>query len=111
MVFKCVFFSPSLQMVGLLSIAHALPRHMTKVATEAASPANVTYKVGVILISGHGAPYDIERTGAAILLAFEAVNENLHRLFNGSVQLEPVIRSFGPACSAAKAPGECTWIF
>ena len=60
------------------------------------------YKVGVILIEGHGAPYDVERSGAAVELAFEEVNR---KLLNQSHQLKPIIQTYGPACDAASAPG------
>ena len=68
-----------------------------------AAGAVTVYKVGVILISEHGAPYDVERSGAAVELAFEEVN---NKLLNSSYQLQPIVRTYGPACDAAKAPGK-----
>ena len=65
--------------------------------------ALIEFRVGVILISGHGAPYDVERSGAAVELAFEDVNRKL--LNTTRYQLKPIIRTYGPACDASKAPG------
>ena len=59
-------------------------------------------KVGVIIISGYGAPYDVERSGAAIQLAFEVVNREL---LNDDYELVKIERHYGPKCDAALAPG------
>ena len=65
---------------------------------------NVTeFKVGVIIISDSGAPYDIERAGAAIDLAFEKVNREV---LNTSYRITQIQKKYGPVCSAEKAPGE-----
>ncbi len=64
---------------------------------------NVTeFRVGVIIISESGAPYDIERAGAAIDLAFEKVNQDI---LNASYRMVQIQRRYGPACDAEKAPG------
>ncbi len=63
----------------------------------------VEYKVGVIIISDNGSPYDVERTGPAIELAFEKVNSDL---LNDSYKLMPIRKIFGPHCDASMAPGK-----
>ncbi len=63
----------------------------------------VEYKVGVIIISDNGSPYDVERTGPAIELAFEKVNSDL---LNDSYKLTPIRKIYGPHCDAAMAPGK-----
>ena len=67
------------------------------------SLAVTVYKVGVILISDPGVPYGVQRSGAAVQLAFENVNKEV---LNSSFQLQPVLRTYGPACDAATAPGQ-----
>ena len=65
---------------------------------------NVTeFKVGVIIISDSGAPYDIKRAGAAIDLAFDKVNREI---LNGSYSITQIQKKYGPFCNAEKAPGE-----
>ena len=61
-------------------------------------------KVGVILISGSGAPYDYERTAPAIDIAVEKVNREL--INNATHLLVPLKRTYGPSCDAVQAPGE-----
>ena len=64
---------------------------------------NVTeFKVGVIIISDSGAPYDVERAGAAIDLAFEKVNTEI---LNASYRITQIKKRYGPVCDAEKAPG------
>ena len=88
----------------VLLLLHSPPVTPVTHITPTPDPLRTTYKVGVVLISDHGAPYDVERSGAAVRLAFDMVNE---QVLNGTaVQLEPVTRSYGPACDAATAPGE-----
>ena len=67
------------------------------------SGATINVKVGVLLISGNGAPYDYERTAAAVDLAVEKVNSDV--LVNTSHRLEAFIETYGPECDAATAPG------
>ena len=65
--------------------------------------ANVTvFRVGVILIEGNESPYDLKRSGAAVTLAFDKVNEDV---LNNSYRIVPIMRSYGPMCDANKAPG------
>ena len=64
---------------------------------------NVTeFKVGVIIISNSGTPYDIERVGAAVDLAFEKVNAEI---LNASYRITQIQKRYGPVCDAEKAPG------
>ncbi len=66
---------------------------------------NITeLKVGVLVVSGSGAPYDLERCGAAIDMALEDVNNQLLR--NLSYRLVKVQQQFGPVCDASQAPGK-----
>ena len=60
-------------------------------------------RVGVLLISNSGAPYDLERTGAAVDLALQYANEHI---LNGSYRFVKFMRSFGPECDASQAPGK-----
>ena len=70
---------------------------------------NVTiFNVGVILISESGTPYDIERAGVAVEMAFEWVNREL---LNSSYMINPVQRKYGPNCDAASAPGKPNAMF
>ncbi len=59
-------------------------------------------KVGVIVISRSGTPYDVGRSGAAIQMAFERVNAEL---LNDDYKLVKIERHYGPECDAALAPG------
>ena len=69
---------------------------------------NVTvFSIGVILISKSGTPYDIERVGVAVEMAFERVNQEI---LNSSYMIKPVQRKYGPKCDAASAPGRSTII-
>ena len=70
--------------------------------------ANKTvFRIGVILINDNESPYDLKRSGAAVTLAFDKVNEYV---LNGSYRIEPVMRSYGPKCDANKAPGRSSSI-
>ena len=62
----------------------------------------IEFRVGVILIDGHGAPYDRIRSGPAIDMAFEMVNREI---LNSSYRLVKVDRKYGPKCDANVAPG------
>ena len=59
-------------------------------------------KVGVLLISQYGSPYDGERALPAIDMALEKVNNGI---LNSSYELVMVKRLYGRECSAANAPG------
>ena len=61
------------------------------------------YKIGVILIQGHGAPYDFARSAPAIDVALEKLNRDI---LNSSYQLTMIQRTYGPECDAALAPGK-----
>ena len=75
--------------------------------TDYGKEENVTiFNVGVILISKSGTPYDIERSGAAIEMAFEYVNQEI---LDSSYMIKPVMRKYGPKCDANTAPGR--WKF
>ena len=65
----------------------------------------VTYvKVGVLLISENGSPYDYERTAAAIDLAAIKVNRDI---LNGTgYEIATIMKKYGPACDASTAPGK-----
>ena len=71
--------------------------------------AVVKVKVGVMLISELGSPYDYERTVAAIDLAVDKINTEI--LDNNSHQLVPFIRKYGPKCDAASAPGKLWYLY
>ena len=64
------------------------------------------FKVGVVVISKNGAPYDIERSGAAIRLAFDRVNTQI--LDPKKYRIKMIERTYGPACDAKSAPGNVT---
>ena len=61
------------------------------------------FRVGVILINGHGAPYDKIRSAPAIDMAFDMVNREI---LNSSYRLVKVDREYGPRCDANVAPGK-----
>ncbi|KAI0222777.1 hypothetical protein LSAT2_025941, partial [Lamellibrachia satsuma] len=72
--------------------------------TDIAVTSSVTeFRVGVILITGNGSPYDIKRSGAAVMLAFDEVNRHL---LNDNYKIVPIMRTYGPKCDANKAPGK-----
>ena len=94
---------------GRLELAVAGTTACTPPAEEDWAPAVnlapdgvIEINVGVIIISKHGAPYDVERTGAAIQMGFEHVNNNI---LNSSYRIVKIERHYGPRCDAAKAPG------
>ena len=67
------------------------------------SSTNITeYKVGVIMISGHGAPFDVQKTGPAIHLAIEKVNTDI---LPAGHRLTFVEKHYGPDCDISDAPG------
>lgn len=66
--------------------------------------ANVTYlRIGIILGTGNDAPYDMERSGAAIDLAVEKVNDEI---LNASYQIETVKKTFTNGCDASRSAGK-----
>ncbi|KAK2155082.1 hypothetical protein NP493_2110g00016 [Ridgeia piscesae] len=71
--------------------------------TDVIASTNVTeFRIGVILITGNGSPYDVKRSGAAVTLAVDEVNS---QLLNDSYRIVPIMRTYGPKCDANKAPG------
>ena len=72
------------------------------VADNTVTANKTVFRIGVILINDNESPYDLKRSGAAITLAFDKVNEYV---LNGSYRIEPVMRSYGPKCDANEAPG------
>ncbi|KAK2170029.1 hypothetical protein NP493_1167g00013 [Ridgeia piscesae] len=60
------------------------------------------FRIGVILITGNGSPYDVKRSGAAVTLAVREVNK---QVLNDSYRIVPIMRTYGPKCDANKAPG------
>ena len=60
------------------------------------------FRIGVILITGNGSPYDVKRSGAAVTLAVREVNS---QVLNDSYRIVPIMRTYGPKCDANKAPG------
>lgn len=62
-------------------------------------------KVGIILISNGGSPYDYERTMGALDVAVEYINSYIFD--NTTTILVPIVRKYGPNCDANKAPGIC----
>ena len=77
------------------------------IAIDANSNEVVEFKIGVILIEGHGAPYDFSRSAPAIDIALEKVNRDI---LNSSYRLTMIQKRYGPECDAAFAPGmlQCT---
>ena len=74
-------------------------------ATPGAAASNVTYlRIGVILGTGNDAPYDMERSGAAIDLAVEKVNSEI---LNESFQIQTVKKTFTGGCDATLSAGQC----
>jgi hypothetical protein len=66
--------------------------------------ADVTrIRIGVILGTGNDAPYDIERSGAAIDLAVSKVNKDI---LNSSYSLVAIKKTFTGGCDATLAPGK-----
>ncbi len=59
-------------------------------------------RVGVLLVEGSGAPYDVHRSGAAVELALAEVNRDLAEI---GVTLVPILKTFGPSCDPAMATG------
>ncbi|ELT87878.1 hypothetical protein CAPTEDRAFT_108671 [Capitella teleta] len=65
--------------------------------------------MGVFLITQEDAPYNVGRAGAAIDIAKERVNSEL--LTAGTHRLVVLLRTYGPMCDAAKAPGMSADLF
>ena len=59
-------------------------------------------KIGVILINDRDLVYGYHRTAPAIDMAIERVNSEI---LNGSYRIVPEMRSYGPECDGAVAPG------
>ena len=93
-----------LGMIGSLAGSTVTPSHLA-ITTESDPKMTgvIELKVGVIIIDGHGAPYDVQRSGAAIQMAFDEVNKNL---LNDSYKLVKIERHYGPQCDAETAPGK-----
>ena len=69
------------------------------------SPSLCTdYKIGVLVINGHGSPYDMERSGAAIQLGLERVNREI--MDARGDRLVPIFRTYGPECDRMRAAGK-----
>ncbi|CAD5112905.1 DgyrCDS2112 [Dimorphilus gyrociliatus] len=59
-------------------------------------------KVGVIIISDYGGPYDWKKSGSAIRLAFEKVNSDI---LNGTdYRVLPIEKQYGPGCDLKQTP-------
>ena len=98
-----IFFICRMARISTLFLLFALDQNIL-VTSQDQGFSNVTeFKVGVIIISDSGTPYDIERAGAAIDLAFEKVNREI---LNGSYHITQIQKKYGPFCNAEKAPGE-----
>ncbi|KAK3585416.1 hypothetical protein CHS0354_020133 [Potamilus streckersoni] len=80
-----------------------LPFVLTLVSNLGGCDSVVEFKVGVSIISGLGSPYDIERVGPAIELAFQKVN---NEILNSSYALVKLERSYGKICSSTNASAE-----
>ena len=66
-------------------------------------PNATQLKVGVILISNNDSPFDIERAGPAMDIAFERVNREI---LNESFAITQIRHVYGDVCDAATAPGK-----
>ena len=88
--------------VTLMSVITVNPLDLSDESIRISDDGVIEFRVGVILIDGHGAPYDRIRSGPAIDMAFEMVNREI---LNSSYRLVKVDRKYGPKCDANVAPG------
>lgn len=66
-------------------------------------------KIGVMIIDDYGGPYDWKKSGAAIRLALEKVNNDI--LKGTPYQITAIEKQYGPGCDQKETPGNNYFLY